>query len=1114
MITRHLYKHSVETHSHLARRRPGGSRARLLHNKKERLKGVMMNRIRAWVCGFILPVAALVLLSGADASRVEQDRLGHYRNLGKAFYENPTMQPQAVDEFKKALDLAPNSAREMVNYGLALLRAGKTKEGVAELERAQKQDPKIPHTWFNLGIVFKKQGEYAPAVAQFQGLLRLVPDEPVSHYNLGVLAKSMDKRDEAMREFETAERLNPNLAAPHFQLYNLYRQAGRADDAARELATFQKLKILTEGAAVPEDMEWSYYAEIYDPIVPRPESEPAPPPKFGDRKVADGFDAATAGVLVLDAFGTRRADLLAWSAKGAQLYKNGTTLVADSGLAGLKDIVSIAAGDYDNDGLPDLCVITASGAALYHNNKGKFERSPLKLPAGHFAKAVWIDFDHDYDLDLILLGENAALARNNGEAGFSDETALFPFEKGNAIDATPIDLIPDTNGVDLAVSYRDRPGVMYRDRLLGKYEAEPLAALPAGAKGLNAIDVNNDSWTDLAADGLLLLNHQGKLEPLTGLDATGPLTFADLANRGIGDLVAGNGVFRNLGLDHFEKTPAAIPAAVAAVAADFDGNGRADIALIAADGTLHLLHNDIQTHTNWLRAELTGVKTMKLAFGAKVEIKTGSSYQKRTYQGVPLLFGVDTYKSVDAVRITWPHGLIQDESEQPVDKSIDYQEAQRLSGSCPMIFTWDGGKFRFITDVLGVAPLGAASGDGSYFPVDHDEYVQIPGEALRAQDGRYEIRITEELHEVSYLDQVKLIAVDHPADVEIFTNDKFKSPPFPEFRLFGVKQRIYPVSARDEQGHDVLSRLLKRDRTYPDGFRRDYLDVAELHNLDLDFGKAAPDNRAVLILNGWVDWADGSTFMAASQAHKDLVLPYLHVKNAAGEWKTVIQDMGIPSGKPKTISVDLTGKFLSASREVRIVTNLCVYWDEIFLSEDTAAPLVRLTDIQAESADLHFRGFSTPVIHPQRKQPEGFDYARWMPVSMWNPTQGLYTRYGDVLPLIGAIDDKLVIMGSGDELRLLFPERAGGPLRAGWKRDFLLFVDGWAKDADANTAYSQTVEPLPFHAMSQYPYKDGEHFPDDAAHRQYREQYNTRPALRLIRPLVEGGATQGAASLP
>jgi Tfp pilus assembly protein PilF len=1064
-----------------------------------------MNRFRAWIFAAVLAAAALMLLAGADASRVQQDRLWHYRNLGKAFYENPTMQIQAVQEFKKALDLAPDSPRERVNYGLALLRAGKTAEGIAELERAQKQDPSIPHTWFNLGISFKKEGNYERAARQFQEMLRLAPDEPVSHYNLGVLYKLMGKREESLHEFETASRLNPNLAGPHFQLYNAYRQAGRAADAARELQTFQDLKKASAGAAVPEDMEWSFYVEIYDPIVPRPETEPAPPLKFDDRKLAGGFDPATSGMVVLDADGDRRPDLLTWSANGVQLYHSGTTLVPDSGLAGLKDVISIAPGDYDNDGLPDLCIITRSGAELYHNNKGRFEKATVKLPklpAGNFAKAVWLDYDHDYDLDLFLLGENSVLLRNNGEAGFSDETALFPFVKGKAIDGAMIDLIADTNGMDLAVSYADRPGVIYRDRLLGKYEAVPLDTLPAGALGLTAADVNNDSWTDLAAGGTLLLNHQGKLEPLAGMETKAPLTFVDIEERGAADVVAGNGIYRNLGLDRFEKSPVEIPAAVAAAEADFDGDGRYDLARISGDGTLHLLHNDTVTHAHWLRVELTGIKNPKLAPGAKVEVKTGSSYQKRIYRGVPLLFGVDSYKTVDTARITWPNGLIQSEPEQPIDKSIDYQEAQRLSGSCPMIFTWDGEKFRFVTDVLGVAPLGAASGDGKYFPVDHHEYVRIPGAALRAVDGRYEVRITEELREVSYLDQVKLIAVDHPAEIEIFTNDKFKSPPFPEFRLFGVKRRVYPLRAHDGEGRDVLVRLLERDRSYPDGFRRDYLDVAELHHLDLDFGKAAPDNRAVLILNGWVDWADGSTFMAAAQAKKDLVLPYLQVKDGAGRWQTVVEDMGIPAGKPKTIAVDLTGKFLSASREVRIVTNLCVYWDEIFLSEENGAPPVRLTSIDAQSADLHFRGFSKPVIHPQRKQPEGFDYAQWMAVSMWNPTAGYYTRHGDVKPLVAALDDQLVIMGSGDELRLLFPERAAGVLRAGWKRDFLLFVDGWAKDADANTAYSQTVDPLPFHGMSQYPYGNGEHFPDDAAHQWYREQYNTRPALRLLRPLV------------
>jgi len=220
--------------------------------------------------------------------------------------------------------------------------------------------------------------------------------------------------------------------------------------------------------------------------------------------------------------------------------------------------------------------------------------------------------------------------------------------------------------------------------------------------------------------------------------------------------------------------------------------------------------------------------------------------------------------------------------------------------------------------------------------------------------------------------------------------------------------------------------------------------------------------------------------------------------------------MGIPSGKPKTISVDLTGKFLSASREVRIVTNVCVYWDEIFLATGAADPEVRLTPVDPAAADLHFRGFSTPLIHPERKQPESFDYDHLLELPSWNPTPGLYTRYGDVRPLLTAADDRLVLLGSGDEVRLLFPATSLPPLPTGWQRDFLLLVDGWAKDADPNTAFSQSVEPLPFHAMSRYPYPNTEQFPGDQQHETYRKQYNTRPALKLLPALRPRERTPGA----
>ena len=223
------------------------------------------------------------------------------------------------------------------------------------------------------------------------------------------------------------------------------------------------------------------------------------------------------------------------------------------------------------------------------------------------------------------------------------------------------------------------------------------------------------------------------------------------------------------------------------------------------------------------------------------------------------------------------------------------------------------------------------------------------------------------------------------------------------------------------------------------------------------------------------------------------------MKDEQGRWRTVMDDMGMPAGKPKTIAVDLSGKWLSTSRAVRIVTNLCVYWDEVFLSPDTGRPDTRMDTAGLRTALLRFRGFSPAFIHPERRQPERFTYAEAKPVSMWNPTPGIYTRYGDVRELTTEADDKFIVMGSGDEIVLTFGELP--PLKPGWTRDFLLLVDGWAKDRDANTAHGQSTHPLPFHSMSRFPYGSEERFPDDEAHRAYARTYNTRPALKLIRPL-------------
>ena len=1070
-----------------------------------------MRMLRKLWAPVLLSGLALFWVQDRHIAQVDEEQLWRHRNLGKAFYENPTTSTEAVEEFAKALKLAPNSSRERLNYALALLKLGKTKEAISELERLQKADPALPHTRFNLGITYKKEGDFDRSLQQFEQMVKLVPEEPISHYNLGVLYKMKGRLQDAIKHFQKSAELDPNLAAPHFQLYSTFRQLKRTEDAARELQIFQRVKKQNEGAAVPEDMDWSFYSEIYDVIEARPEPDSPPAElKFAANVLAGGGDAKTTRFAILDADGDQRPDLVTTSALGAALYRKGTDLTPDSGLESLKDVTAIAPGDFNNDGLADLCVLINGSPTLLANEKGRFRKIEAVLPAGPFVQALWLDFDHDYDLDLFLLGKKSALLRNQGAAGFADRTSDFPFVEGEATSGAAFRLIADTKGTDLLVSYKDRPGVMYRDWLAGKFRAEIVEALPPGAEALQAVDVDQDGWHDVLGNSggiLLLLNRQGKLERTDSPTGRhGPAIVADIENRGSADLVAGGDVLRSLGQGKFaEPHPVAGLAGWETVtSADFDGDGRVDLAAVNAVGRIALLFNRTETWNQWVSIGIQGVKNIKLAPEAEIEVKAGSRYQKKIYRGVPLLFGLRSHKQLDTVRITWPNALIQSEPEQKVAQALVYEEKQRLSGSCPLIFTWDGREFRFITDVLGVAPLGASGGEGSYFPVDHDEYVQIPAGSLVAADGSYEIRITEELREISYLDQIQLLAVDHPADVEVFTNEKWKSPPFPDFRLFGVRRKIRPVSARNHRGEDQLAAVLGQDDRYADGFQRKAAGVAETHQLILDFGpNAAPHNRAILVLNGWVDWADGSAFLnMAQQGRGGLRPPYLQVKDRSGEWRTVIEDMGIPSGKPKTIVVDLSRKFLSASREVRIVTNLCVLWNEIFLSEETEAAEARIRELPLKKAHLRFRGFSQNVVDPQRRRPEHFVYSKVGPASMWNPTPGLYTRYGDVAELVKAIDDRFVIMGAGDETQLLFDARALPAPPPGWKRAFLLKVDGWAKDGDLNTAFSQSVEPLPFHGMSRYPYPAGERYPDGPAHRAYREKYNTRPALRLIRPLA------------
>lgn len=942
----------------------------------------------------------LVLLGGVllfgQRPAADVDRLAAIRNLAKAFYENPTTHKESAAEFAKAVAMNPAEARDRLNYGLALLRSGATKEGMAELERVQKQSPALPHTWFNLGIQWKKFGETEKALAQIRKFVELAPGDAPGWYNLGVLLKQNGDTAGAIAAFRKTIELDGRLFGPHFQLFNLYRQSGQGEEGRKELEIFQRLKKDREGDPIPEDLEWSWYSEVLDEPEPVAVAS-AVKPAFADLPTGFAMDAATAQLAVV------KDGVLASSALGAAVLTRGGAVRWR--VAG--PVFGAAAGDANNDGVVDVAVLTPAGVALYVGAGATFA-APVTLDKGRYSAALWLDYDHDYDQDLLLLGDAPKLLRNEGDKGFQEQP--YPFAPGKARRAFALRVEPDSKALDVVIGY-EGGWVLHRDQLGGVYKPGPLQSGPLAPP----FDMRNRGLYDLAGSFSTAadLNGDGILEPVEGV----------------------------------------------AAADDFDGDGRVDLWALDAKGML-LRRRNATAVANWITVQLEGVKNPKLAFGAEVEVKAGRLYQKRFYTGAPLTFSLGTHAQADTVRITWPNGLIQNETRQAGRKAYSYKEAQRLSGSCPHIWTWNGREFEYITDVLGVAPLGASSGDGQYFPTDHDEYIQIPARALAARDGKYEIRITEELAEVAYLDQVQLMAVDHAAGERLLVNDKFKAPPFPEFRLFAARSRI--------EG--------RRDGNV------------------FDFGPNVP-RKALLVLTGWVDWADGSTFMQAAQTRdQQLQFPRLEVQDGAGKWRTLVEDMGLPAGKPKTIVVPIAD--LPAGK-LRIVSNLAVHWTDVFLTADTGEPAHTLRTLPMAAADLHFRGFSAVTIDPARREPERFHYSQVATASMWNPTPGQYTRYGEVGELIGTIDDRLVLMGSGDELVLRFDANLP-PVPKGFQRDFLLKVDGWAKDRDPNTAFSQTVEPLPHHRMTNYPYPTTEAHPGG----DWIKKYNTRPALRLLLPLV------------
>jgi hypothetical protein len=533
---------------------------------------------------------------------------------------------------------------------------------------------------------------------------------------------------------------------------------------------------------------------------------------------------------------------------------------------------------------------------------------------------------------------------------------------------------------------------------------------------------------------------------------------------------------------------------------DYDNDGDTDIVVVNNGELPTLLRNDGGDKNNWLKIVVVGATSNRSGIGAKVEIKAGNLWQKReilsgsgylSQNSLTAEFGLSDKSKVDIVGITWPSGVKQFVANVPANLRTTITEAPRTSTSCPHLYVWDGSKYRFITDFLGAGALGYLIAPNIYYYPDSDEYVKIEGSAFKPKDGLYSIQILDSLQEVVYLDEVRLLAIDRPADVEVYPNERFAlTPPFPEFKIYAVKDAKPPVSAVDDNGNDILPLIRSRDRKYPDFKLLSYKGYTQTHSMMLDLGDLSKAKKIILIIYGWIEYPESYSNLAASQGNVKIKAPSLEVINKDGEWETVMEIIGFPAGLPKTMTVDLTDKFLtpllpiapkkSCSLEqgsngvtenykIRITTNLEIYWDEILVNTFSDEVPMTVTTLEPINAHLHWKGYPN-YFTPDGKKPYTYDYDDVSDTAFWNSHRGNYTRYGDVTELLTETDDKFVIMHHGTEITVSFDAKTLPELPSGWSRDFFFYADGFSKDMDLNTACSSTVEPLPFHGMSSYPY--------------------------------------------
>ena len=1072
----------------------------------------------------------------------------------------------AAPAIQRATDLAPSDADIAFLFGRLETARGLRDQGIGHLRRAVQLGPASLHV--RMALIQEIENAGGPgADDEAQRLLEeMVELEPGNSALLVERARLAAKRGDAALLRDSVSRLEPfadGWPAEVVEQYRLVQEASagpNAADAARPVAFLRNVL-----AQVPAFLESrrrvTPSAElIAEPItrfvrLPVPVSTPAAAdtaltftPEQAGAAPPGGWRAITA--ISLDG---EQAPVL-FASDGSEIHRLSAPPAevlpfpgGDS--AAVPPRHGMIALDWNHDFRMDLLAAGAGGVRLFlQSATGSFDAatdaaSEESGPLAVDATGAWAaDTDMDGDLDAVIGVRAGApvVLRNNGDGTwlpiqpFADVTGIESFVWGD-LDG---DGDPDAALIDARSALH-----VFRNLQAGQFERMEGLENRVGVRALALGDVNADGMLDLVTvEGAGAIQRvslgtggwtQERLADwpeapgVVELPAASPtpssapgglqVMLADLDNNGGVDLLAsaasGSAAWLASPDGTFQRIGGVLAADVRHVA-DLTGDGQLDLVGLSAGQAVRLIGTGAagyhyQVVRPRAQAAAGDQRINSFGIGGEVEARSGALTQKQPITGPVVHLGLGSRTAIDVTRILWPNGVPQAEFDPPVDAPIVAE--QRLKGSCPWIFAYDGAGMQFVTDFLWRSPLGLRiNAQDTAGVTQTEDWVKIRGDQLVARDGVYDVRITAELWETHYIDHVSLLVVDRPEDVAIFVDERFAREA-PALAVHAMEKPRPVAMARDETGRDVTDLVSARDGRYLNTFERGrYQGVAADHFVEIDLGaEIRPGSSPTwLVAQGWIYPTDSSINVAIGQG--GAIVPRglsLEAQDPDGRWVMVAPDLGFPAGKSKTILIDLgqvARAGLAGARRLRLATNLEIYWDALGIASGLSDSSLRTERVAASTAELAYRGYSEARADA-RDLPEIPTYERIAnTVPRWRDLVGYYTRFGDVRELVAEVEDRYVIMNAGDELRLSFP--APPPPAAGWTRDFVLIGDGWNKDGDFNTGYSKTVLPLPAHGSTAYtaaslvPVLD-----EDPVYRRYPEDWQ-RFHTRFItaQPFVRG----------